>query len=70
MGPYKPLRTWVDEFIPYYMEIMGVDQPWHTWKLFLKASPKLQFTNELASQRQLVNRYKIERKNIYYIDTR
>ena len=21
---YKPLRTWVDEFIPYYMEIMGV----------------------------------------------
>ena len=23
MGPYKPLRTWVDEFIPYYMEIMG-----------------------------------------------
>ena len=24
-GPYKPLRTWVDEFpIPYYMEIMGV----------------------------------------------
>ena len=22
MGPYKPLRTWVDEFIPYYMEIM------------------------------------------------
>ena len=24
VGPYKPLRTWVDEFIPYYMEIMGV----------------------------------------------
>ena len=24
MGPYKPLRNWVDEFIPYYMEIMGV----------------------------------------------
>ena len=24
MGPYKPLRTWVDEFIPYDMEIMGV----------------------------------------------
>ena len=24
MGPYKPLQTWVDEFIPYYMEIMGV----------------------------------------------
>ena len=23
-GPYKLLRTWVDEFIPYYMEIMGV----------------------------------------------
>ena len=19
MGPYKALRTWVDEFIPYYM---------------------------------------------------
>ena len=27
MGPYKPLRSWVDEFIPYYMEIMGVDRP-------------------------------------------
>ena len=27
MGPYKALRTWVDEFIPYYMEIMGVDRP-------------------------------------------
>ena len=24
MGPYKPPRDWVDEFIPYYMEIMGV----------------------------------------------
>ena len=24
MGTYKPLRNWVDEFIPYYMEIMGV----------------------------------------------
>ena len=29
MGPYKPLRNWVDEFIRYYMEIMGVDRPWH-----------------------------------------
>ena len=24
---YKPLRIWVDEFIPYHMEIMGVDRP-------------------------------------------
>ena len=24
---YKPLRTWVDEFIPDYMEILGVDRP-------------------------------------------
>ena len=31
MGPYKPLRTWVDEFIPYYMEIMGVDRPDRTY---------------------------------------
>ena len=23
----KNLRNWVDEFIPYYMEIMGVDRP-------------------------------------------
>ena len=29
MGPYKPLRTWVEFPIPYYMEIMGVDRPWH-----------------------------------------
>ena len=27
MGPYRSLGTWVDEFIPYYMEIMGVDRP-------------------------------------------
>ena len=27
MGIFSPLRTWVDEFIPYYMEIMGVDRP-------------------------------------------
>ena len=32
MGPYKPLRTWVAEFIPYYMEIRGVDRPWHMCK--------------------------------------
>ena len=32
MGPYKPLRNWVDEFIPYYMEIMGVDRPWHVFE--------------------------------------
>ena len=24
---FSPLRTWVDEFIPYYMAIMGVDRP-------------------------------------------
>ena len=30
MGPYKPLRTWVDEFIPYYME-MREKRPWHIW---------------------------------------
>ena len=23
-GPINPNRDWVDEFIPYYMEIMGV----------------------------------------------
>ena len=29
VGPYKPLRNWFDEFIPYYiyMEIMGVLDP-------------------------------------------
>ena len=27
MAIYIPLRTWVAEFIPYYMEIMGVDRP-------------------------------------------
>ena len=41
MGPYKPLRNRVDEFIPYYMEMswelslgpiahLGVDIP-NTW---------------------------------------
>ena len=34
MGPYKPLRNWVDEFIPYYMEIMGVDRPERTCMSF------------------------------------
>ena len=29
MGPYKPLRTWVDEFIPYG-NVTGVEtRPWH-----------------------------------------
>ena len=28
---YKPLQNWVDEFIPYYMEIMGVDRPDRTY---------------------------------------
>ena len=32
MGIFSPLRTWVDEFIPYYMEIMGVDRPDRTHK--------------------------------------
>ena len=31
MGIFSPLRTWVDEFIPYYMEIMGVDRPDRTY---------------------------------------
>ena len=31
MGPYKPLRTWVEFPIPYYMEIMGVDRPDRTY---------------------------------------
>ena len=31
MGPYRGPYYWVDEFIPYYMEIMGVDRPWHIW---------------------------------------
>ena len=36
MGPYKPLRNWVDEFIPYYMEIMGSQQPVGGWTTPLK----------------------------------
>ena len=23
MGPYKPLRNWVDEFIPYYTQMLN-----------------------------------------------
>ena len=38
MGRYKPLPT-----IPYYMEIMGVDRPWHIWVLSLK-DPQSQWT--------------------------
>ena len=29
---FSPLRNWVDEFIPYDMELMGVDRPWHKWQ--------------------------------------
>ena len=29
MGPYKLLRDWVDEFIPYYMEMSWEFRPWH-----------------------------------------
>ena len=41
---------WVDEFIPYYMEIMGVGRPWHIWtktrgaSLFIKDFFKIQST--------------------------
>ena len=37
MGPYKPLLYWVDEFIPYCMEIMGVDQPDRTCDCIVKS---------------------------------
>ena len=38
MGPYKPLRTWVDEFIPYYMgNVMGVDGPLAALSIFMAA---------------------------------
>ena len=36
MGPYKPLRTWVDEFIPYYMEISWEFRPDRTNGLGIK----------------------------------
>ena len=29
MGPYKPLRNWVDEFIPYYIWKFWEFRPWH-----------------------------------------
>ena len=35
MGPYKPLRNWVEFPIPYYMEIMGVDRPDRTFQFVL-----------------------------------
>ena len=44
MGPYKPLRNWVDEFIPYYMEIswelidpiahLGICDEWEIIQVF------------------------------------
>ena len=37
LGIYKPLRTWVDKFIPYYMEIMGEFRPYI--KIALKKKP-------------------------------
>ena len=34
MGPYKPLRTWVEFPIPYlYGNVMGVDRPDRTYGL-------------------------------------
>ena len=39
MGPYKPLRTWVDDFIPSYMEMSwelidpGTGIPVSPWKV-------------------------------------
>ena len=34
MGPYKSLRTWVDEFIPKkYGNFMGVDRPDRTYEM-------------------------------------
>ena len=31
MGPYKPLRNWVDDHPLLYGNFMGVDRPWYTW---------------------------------------
>ncbi len=45
MGPYKPLCDWVEFPIPYYMEIMRVDRPWH--KCILPKEPQLQ-VNEVS----------------------
>ena len=40
MGPYKPLRTWVDFPIPYYMEM--------SWELIDPSSPKSPSTFKVA----------------------
>ena len=37
MGAYKPLRNWVDEFIPYYMEM--------SWELSLDPIAHMEPTN-------------------------
>ena len=57
MGPYKPLRTWVDEFIPYYMENplygkpMGVDRPDRTYHKPTKSGWRQEYVT--AHQRKL-----------------
>ena len=33
MGPYKPPTIGLMT-IPYYIEIMGVDRPWHIWRIY------------------------------------
>ncbi len=52
MGPYKPLRTWVDEFIPYYM---GNNGSWSTRShilFFTYYSPVFFFSDIIHQQNQ------------------
>ena len=60
MGPYKPLRGWVEFPIPYYMEIMGVDRPWHI--CFFKMGS---FVASPQQKSPLVNSYSFDGKKIW-----
>ncbi len=40
MGPYKPLRTWVDELTIPYGKFMGVDRPDRTFSSKFQGFPE------------------------------
>ena len=61
MGPYKPLRTWVDEFIPYYMEIIwsnysDLTRPHSKW-WFSKGNPLISGKSRLVKYYNLARRF-------------
>ena len=67
MGPYKPLRDWIEFPIPYYMEIMGVDGPWHAQKKYAMIDPQIFVGGHPAMIQMILREFKGEVTHNIYI---